>query len=164
MQVLDSFGIIMMPAESVWFRDIESSLFRVNAKSVSESFGIRSVWVSEEFCKSIPNYSEIHSEWVPLTPQGLSVRFSAWFRTFERNSFRMNLTDSVVLKCIPNKSAWIRTYQYVHDSFRSGNAIQKKTGGRIFPWNQFLALPTENRKNSQNKSDRPAKPVFRRLD
>ena len=59
MQISDSFGIMMIPAESIWFREIESSLFRVNVESVSESFGIRSDWVREEFCKSIPNQSAL---------------------------------------------------------------------------------------------------------
>ena len=51
-----TFGLIRNESDSVWFR--------VNAKSVSESFGIQSVWMRDGIIRTEQGIARYHSEWL----------------------------------------------------------------------------------------------------
>ena len=51
-----TFGLIRNENDSVWFR--------VNAKSISESFGIQSVWMRDGIIRTERGMARYHSEWL----------------------------------------------------------------------------------------------------
>ena len=113
-----TFGLIRNENDSVWFR--------VNAKSVSKSFGIQSVWMGDGIIRTERVVARNHSDWTGNGTVSFGMTFSSagFHRDLQRGLRMSRAVDTCVSSWITERSVcyWIN---FIED------------------WGTTVSLPTE---------------------